>query len=335
MQIIKIGSISLDVNNIYYVDPVKGEDETGKINNKTLPYKDINTCIKMAQDNDCIYALGGTHKISNSNAAYGIGGVVDYKKALTFIGVPNKTIFKCDGINDNKCRDHHVICTKNIDTKIIDIIFDISFGSRTLNYSTALCGYESVSVRGKIYNCVFFIDGIPSMIYDNNNSSDILFKNCLFINKNSKNFINSFTNANNIKIEDCGFNTLLPPDCNKINCKENVIVKNAYNINDEIGVYYGLYKWSTLYYLLKQNSNYYTLKCEFYKKDIYESIRELEGKEILTQKDFKIYGIDDLNLLTKTIDTQVINGVDKGNLGNGGLFEISFSNDFMSINEVK
>ncbi|NFM82570.1 cell adhesion protein, partial [Clostridium botulinum] len=67
----------------------------------------------------------------------------------------------------------------------------------------------------------------------------------------------------------------------------------------------------------------------------YESITELEGKEILNQTDFETFGIDDLNLLTETINTQVVNGIDEGNLGNGKLFEIYFSNDFMSISEVK
>ncbi|NFV45593.1 cell adhesion protein, partial [Clostridium botulinum] len=88
-------------------------------------------------------------------------------------------------------------------------------------------------------------------------------------------------------------------------------------------------------YLIKQNNNYYTIKSEFYKNGNYESITELEGKEILNQTDFGTFGIDDLNLLTETINTQVVNGIDEGNLGNGKLFEIYFSNDFMSISEVK
>lgn len=88
-------------------------------------------------------------------------------------------------------------------------------------------------------------------------------------------------------------------------------------------------------YLLKQDSNYYTIKSDFYKNGNYKPITELEGKEILNQTDFQTFGIDDLNLLTKTIDTQVVKGIDKGNLGNGNLFEIPFNNDFMSISEVE
>ncbi|KOM97179.1 cell adhesion protein, partial [Clostridium botulinum] len=88
-------------------------------------------------------------------------------------------------------------------------------------------------------------------------------------------------------------------------------------------------------FLLKQNQNYYTIKSEFYKNNNYKPITELEGKEVLTQNNFKTYGIDDLNSLIKTIDTQAIDGIDNGNLGSGKLFEIPFSNDFMSISEVK
>lgn len=81
-------------------------------------------------------------------------------------------------------------------------------------------------------------------------------------------------------------------------------------------------------YLIKQKSNYYTIKSEFYKNGNYESITELEGKGILEQNDFETYGIDDLNLLTKTMDTQDIKGTDKGNLGNGKLFELNLDSEF-------
>lgn len=88
-------------------------------------------------------------------------------------------------------------------------------------------------------------------------------------------------------------------------------------------------------YLLKQNDQYYTPKSEFYKNGNYEPITQLSGKEILEQNDFETYGIDDLNLLTKTIDAQVLNGIDKGSLGRGKLFEIPFSNDFLKCSGVK
>lgn len=75
-------------------------------------------------------------------------------------------------------------------------------------------------------------------------------------------------------------------------------------------------------YLLKQNNSYYTIKSKFYKNGNYESIIELEGKEILTQTDFETYGIDDLDLLTETINIEAINGIYKDSLGNSKYFEI-------------
>ncbi len=77
------------------------------------------------------------------------------------------------------------------------------------------------------------------------------------------------------------------------------------------------------------------MKSQFYKGGQFQPITELNEKETLIQSDFETYGIDDLNSLTKTIDTQDINGIDKGNLGNGKLFEIPFSNDFLNISEVE
>ncbi|ACO86680.1 SPRY domain-containing protein [Clostridium botulinum] len=88
-------------------------------------------------------------------------------------------------------------------------------------------------------------------------------------------------------------------------------------------------------FLIKQKSNYYTIKSEFYKNGQVVPINKLEGKETLTKTDFEAYGIDDLNLLTKPMDAQDVKGTDKGSLGNGKLFEILFSNDFLSIGEVK
>ncbi|EJP6472802.1 hypothetical protein NHI66_002112 [Clostridium botulinum] len=88
-------------------------------------------------------------------------------------------------------------------------------------------------------------------------------------------------------------------------------------------------------FLLKQNSQYYTIKSEFYKNSEFSPITELEGKEILTEHDFETYGIDDLNLLTKTIDTQVVDGIDEGSLGGGRYFSIDIPNDFINISEVK
>lgn len=101
--------------------------------------------------------------------------------------------------------------------------------------------------------------------------------------------------------------------------------------------YQGYTQWyfesiNTNKFLLKQNNQYYTLKSEFYKNSNYEPIRELEEKEILTETDFETYGIDDLNLLTETIDNEVINGIDKGSLGNGKYFEIILNNFIKTIN---
>ncbi|WP_434305478.1 hypothetical protein [Clostridium botulinum] len=84
-------------------------------------------------------------------------------------------------------------------------------------------------------------------------------------------------------------------------------------------------------YLIKQNSSYYTVKSEFYKNGNYESIKKLQGIETLMQSDFQDYGIENLNLLTKIIDTRIVNGINKGELGNGKLFQISLNNEIEKI----
>ncbi|EQB3101447.1 cell adhesion protein [Clostridium botulinum] len=153
---------------------------------------------------------------------------------------------------------------------------------------------------------------------------------------------NNIINSINMKTTNINYQVLVYEKigmCNKEHFLEITNLTNDYIVLDAIDIdksgQLKIYNPNLCKFLIKQNNQYYTIKSEFYKNGNYESIPELEGKEILTKTDFETYGIDDLNSLTKTIDTQVIDGIDKGNLGNGKLFEISFDNDFMSISEVK
>lgn len=77
-------------------------------------------------------------------------------------------------------------------------------------------------------------------------------------------------------------------------------------------------------YLLKQKNQYYTLKSEFYKNGNYKPIKELEGKEILTQNNFETYGIEDLSLLTQDIEIEeeTFKPKNKLKLINNGKFDI-------------
>ncbi|WP_236883229.1 hypothetical protein [Clostridium botulinum] len=87
-------------------------------------------------------------------------------------------------------------------------------------------------------------------------------------------------------------------------------------------------------YLLEQENQYYSLKSEFYKDGQFQPITELNGKETLIQSDFETYGIDDLNLLTKPINIEIANGIDKGSLKSGKYFEIKLNNNFKKINDI-
>ncbi|GAA0083006.1 hypothetical protein [Clostridium sp. CTA-6] len=153
---------------------------------------------------------------------------------------------------------------------------------------------------------------------DNNLLCNISESEGIVIDNNNKQINKSFNNANRYKEYKLVFNSNNGDTANWIYIHTIEMYFNKKNK-----------------YLLGQNDQYYTIKSDFYKNGNYEPITQLEGKEILEQSDFETYGIDDLNLLTKTIDTQIINGVNKGNLSNGKLFEIPFNNDFMNISEVR
>ena len=338
MAKINIHDNELVFNNIYYVDSINGDDTTGLANDKNKPFKNIYTCVDSASNGDCIFALNGIHRVSKTSG-YGTGGIEDSGKELTFIGQPNKTTFLCDGINDNTARDHHAISTKNANTKIIDIIFDIEFGTRKERAGVSICGYNSLETKSQIYNCVFLSKSVvkPAIIYDNDNSSKITFKNCLFVNKNNEPFVTSYSGSKNVKIVDCGFNTVQPPDCEKINCVDNVIINTVYRIENNInnvGVYSGQYSWVVNEFLLKQNNQYYTIKPEFYSGGKFQPLT-LEGGEQPNEIDYENFGFDDANDLLVPQDTKVIQGIDKGELGGGKYFEVELDNEMKKINNIE
>ncbi|WP_125154423.1 cell adhesion protein [Clostridium rectalis] len=88
-------------------------------------------------------------------------------------------------------------------------------------------------------------------------------------------------------------------------------------------------------FLIKQKSDYYSIKSEFYKNGNYVPIKELRDKDILTQNDFKNYGVNNINTIFETINTRSVKGIKKGELGEGKYFEFNLNNDFMSMSEVR
>ncbi|WMJ80985.1 hypothetical protein RBU49_01660 [Clostridium sp. MB40-C1] len=102
---------------------------------------------------------------------------------------------------------------------------------------------------------------------------------------------------------------------------------NPYAIITELGLFKGFKEYK---YLLKQNTNYYSIKPEFYNNDNYNPLA-LKGDTIPNDNDFTIKGFDNLTLLTKTIDSKIINGIEKGRFGSGKYFEVGLDEESKRI----
>lgn len=270
-----INNTVLSFNNIYYVDPVNGVDSTARSGSTSAPYKTVNWTVnnKCASSGDAIVALAGTHNVTTTSGSYGLGGLYDAGKSISFIGLPGKTIFLCDGTKHSS-RDHHAVCTYGTSTKIYDIIFDVKFNNRGTNYSASFFGRDSVEPHADIYNCVFISDhtSISAMIYNNGSGLGIRCYNCVF--KVNVDFTGSYSGASYVWLTNCVSNKSFYPDVNRTTCLSPVTLNSKYAItsagwqnsgtgNDldgsvaDLGVYGWTYAWKLYKVLIADGTKLY------------------------------------------------------------------------------
>lgn len=260
MPTININNTELNFNNVYYVDPVNGSDtNSGSV---ASPFKTVQKAVSVCASSwDAVYALEGTHDVTTVSGSYGKGGLDDSGKSISFVGIPNKTIFLCDGVK-NTGRDHHAICTYGTGTKIYNIIFDIRMNGRTTNYMNAIFGRDYTYVKAEVYNCVFKHDGTaPSLLYDNSGGSSLIkVYNCSF--DVATNFVGSYSGVTTATL------TLVNSVCNrsfynegtKVSTLDGVSYDSEYSITSsgwrnvgqgtdidgtpaDLGVYGGQFSW--------------------------------------------------------------------------------------------
>lgn len=83
-------------------------------------------------------------------------------------------------------------------------------------------------------------------------------------------------------------------------------------------------------YLIKQNENYFSIKPEYYKNIGYTPLKLYGGLNPI-KDDFNSFGFNNLKDMTTTVSSRIINGADKGVLGDGKYFELELSNDCVTI----
>lgn len=169
MAILTLNNADLSFGNIWYVDSTNGVDNILRTGTKYEPFKTINwTSQNKASDGDCIFALEGTYDVTYTLSldTYGSGGLYNYGKNLTFIGVPNKTFFITDG-RKHTFRDQTILMpAKDKTITTYNIIFKNYVNARTNFYSANIAqNYAGVTATTKAtaYNCVFdFVDATAS-----------------------------------------------------------------------------------------------------------------------------------------------------------------------------
>lgn len=217
-ETIYIGSRQHTFNKVWYV-AVDGNDAND--GSKDNPLLSVNTAVTKAATGDAIVAGEGSFDVTRIAGTYDSGGLWDGGKGLTFVGVPGKTVFICDG-RRHSGRDTHCIMFTNAGTKAYHIIFDFYTNNRANNYSVAVCGNGAgTPVRGEVINCVISIIGTtaPSMTYSNDGTSTVKFTNCVF--NVGQNFRGSYSGGGGVR-ENCV--------CNYAFANEGTITTCAYNL---------------------------------------------------------------------------------------------------------
>ncbi|MGQ8871919.1 DNRLRE domain-containing protein [Paenibacillus sp. TSA_86.1] len=246
-ELMKISGVDEYFNSVIYVEGATGNDTTGN-GSASLPYKTVQKAVSVAVTGDAVYAKAGTYNaMSNLDA----GGLDDQNKGITFVGDAGKTIFNIDG-RTTSVRDVHAISFGHIDSKVYNVIFDVNFGSRTTNYNKALFSRmisTSMPVKGKAINCVFKTNAMPSMVYDNTETSSFEINNCTFLTPTGA-LLGSYSGGTKYVVNNGAFTANAAPENTSAytSCSfgQTIDETNYSSVKTGTGVYSGKYAWEVV-----------------------------------------------------------------------------------------
>ena len=208
---------------------------------------------------------------------------------------------------------------------ILDNLFDN-------NISTI---WTSNGVIGNIY-IKFDSDINISKIQISHNSSEIIsiyysYNGVDYIKLSEKIFKKEFaTGTYTNYVEDFVFNNNI-----KVKYWKLILSKNNFGSNYASLQELKIYSKNLPYkFLIKQNNQYYTIKSEHYSNGQFQPLT-LEGGEQPNENDYENFGFDDINDLLISQNTKTIQGIDKGELGEGKYFEVELDNEVKRINSIE
>ncbi len=305
MPSIEINNEILTFNNIYYVDPVNGNDSTGIVNNPLYPYRTFDKAKLLGNlAGNAIYCKAGIYTFEPH---YYYGGsarytCIDfYKLQCSVIGVPGKTIFT--GHTTTKSWGGFVGFRpiENVALNIYSIIFKLD-GDNAEPFISELFddSYLNSQMVCNFYNCVFDTAGYISCaelkdFYKNRGVTNYI--NCSFILGRSPTL---YSNGGALNFTNVAFNKTISIGT-KTACLEDVSYDTAYNIissgwentgtgtnpdgsKAHIGVYGGIYAFGNLNFLLIKDGT----EIKTYQNGSWVNTGLSEP---LTKADFEIYGM--------------------------------------------
>lgn len=305
MPSIEINNEILTFNNIYYVDPVNGNDSTGIVNNPLYPYRTFDKAKLLGNlAGNAIYCKAGIYTFEPHIYGYSRYVCVDfYNLKCSVIGVPGKTIFTGHTTTNSWGGFIGFRPVTGVVLNIYNIIFKLDGDNAEPFISELYDGaYLSSQMVCNFYNCVFDAAGYTPCIekkdfYKNRGTSNYI--NCSFIigrppTLHSNGGVLKFTNAAFDKTISIGARTT---------CLSNASYDIGYNIISSgwkntgtgtnpdgtvahIGVYGGIYAWAYDFYLVKDGSEIKT-----YQNGSWVNTGLFEP---LTKADFKLYGMPSL-----------------------------------------
>lgn len=254
-------------------------------------------------------------------------------KKITIIGEDANTTLEVKRSNDgtNVYSDYfgELIIQKLIITPNKNFIGD----TRVISYSSDkhMVKFKNVVFKtnnGYPKNAWFYVY-VRGTSYNNKSFYNCLFTGQLLVN-----------NAGSVNLYNCavehsenGYINILNQIINNIEYDKDYQLINF--DNDLFGVFSGNLAWKSIrsFFLIEQNSKYYSINPEYYKDEQYQSL-SLKSEEYPNNNDFNKYGFNNLNELLKEYKKSNIKS-SGSDLGFGKVFSFKIDDNFKCVSNLE
>lgn len=243
----------------YYIDPVNGSDLNDglTLSSAYATYSKFYTVTSSnASSIMCIF-MAGTHTLTNQVAtpysgAYGACAIKDNNYQRTYVCAGGNAIMDWSAASSASQRDVSPFELQNSSSVVYGGVWKRNNGNRANSYSVAWFNNETVTFKGKLYNCVLYetsTNGNWTTGYSNSAYTAGTQANyCTFYTSGATAPWSPYSSSSNLVLDHCVNNgtVLTSVDATStITSHVGTTINSSYvAATGTSGVYYGTYAWS-------------------------------------------------------------------------------------------